>query len=232
MKDKKPPVQITMDGPYRVSTEVPLSQAIIRRDDKRVAASWEQGRDYDTGELGVYYLCRCGRSKNKPFCDGHHETTGFVGDEKPENAPYRERATRDQGTVLDLLDDPSICAGAGFCELNGTVWRDIHECENSAVKERVVDQIARCPSGRLSAMAKDDHLVEAEFSQEIKLVEDPDYECRGPLWVSGCMEVEDHKGRPFECRNRVTLCRCGESRNKPFCDSSHYDSDNMKGVDE
>jgi CDGSH-type Zn-finger protein len=30
-------------------------------------------------------------------------------------------------------------------------------------------------------------------------------------------------GTPYEVRNRVTLCRCGNSRNKPFCDGSHED---------
>jgi CDGSH-type Zn-finger protein len=46
--------------------------------------------------------------------------------------------------------------------------------------------------------------------------------CRdGPLLVRGGIPVESEDGRPYEVRNRVTLCRCGHSRNKPFCDGTH-----------
>jgi CDGSH-type Zn-finger protein len=43
----------------------------------------------------------------------------------------------------------------------------------------------------------------------------------GPLWVSGGIPVARSDGQPFETRNRVTLCRCGLSGNKPLCDGTH-----------
>lgn len=45
----------------------------------------------------------------------------------------------------------------------------------------------------------------------------------GSLRVEGDFEIVDPEGRPFGLagRSRVTLCRCGQSANKPFCDSSH-----------
>ena len=45
----------------------------------------------------------------------------------------------------------------------------------------------------------------------------------GSLRVEGDFEIVDMEGRPFGLagRNRVTLCRCGQSGNKPFCDSTH-----------
>ena len=42
----------------------------------------------------------------------------------------------------------------------------------------------------------------------------------GPLWVRGGIPVMSADGKPYAIRNRVTLCRCGKSGNKPFCDGS------------
>ena len=43
------------------------------------------------------------------------------------------------------------------------------------------------------------------------------------LRVEGDFEIVDQEGRPFGLagRQRVTLCRCGQSSRKPFCDSTH-----------
>ena len=43
------------------------------------------------------------------------------------------------------------------------------------------------------------------------------------LRVEGVFEIVDQEGRPFGLagRSRVTLCRCGQSARKPFCDSTH-----------
>lgn len=45
----------------------------------------------------------------------------------------------------------------------------------------------------------------------------------GSLRVEGDFEILDQEGRPFGLagRTRVTLCRCGQSARKPFCDSTH-----------
>lgn len=45
----------------------------------------------------------------------------------------------------------------------------------------------------------------------------------GSLRVEGDFEIVDAEGRPFGLagRSRVSLCRCGQSTNKPFCDSAH-----------
>jgi CDGSH-type Zn-finger protein len=43
------------------------------------------------------------------------------------------------------------------------------------------------------------------------------------LRIEGDFEIVDHEGRPFGLSGRtsVSLCRCGQSANKPFCDSAH-----------
>jgi CDGSH-type Zn-finger protein len=43
----------------------------------------------------------------------------------------------------------------------------------------------------------------------------------GALWVTGNIAIERSDGEPLERRNRVTLCRCGESMIKPLCDGRH-----------
>ncbi len=229
---KESGIEITMDGPYRVTTDIPLIRSLIGRDKARVAEEWIDDKNYDTGELGVYYLCRCGRSHTKPFCDGHHEVADFVGREHHESAPYAERARHEKGPALELLDDERICSESGFCELNGTVWEDVKICDSAQLRYQVVDQVARCPSGRLCVRDKAGNALEKKYSPEIHLVEDPDYDCRGPLWVRGGVEIRGYRDHVYEERNRVTLCRCGESKNKPFCDGSHYDCPHMQGTDD
>lgn len=45
----------------------------------------------------------------------------------------------------------------------------------------------------------------------------------GSLRVEGEFEVVDQDGKPFGLmgRTKVSLCRCGQSSNKPFCDATH-----------
>ena len=45
----------------------------------------------------------------------------------------------------------------------------------------------------------------------------------GSLRVEGDFEIVDTEGKSFGLsgRTKVSLCRCGQSRNKPFCDNSH-----------
>ena len=71
------------------------------------------------------------------------------------------------------------------------------------------------PTLRLSD-AEENHLDPA-----IGVVEDPGLGVSGPLWVQGGIPIESADGTPYEVRNRVTLCRCGVSINKPFCNGRH-----------
>ncbi len=41
-----------------------------------------EGKVFDLGGRTTISLCRCGQSKNKPFCDGSHRDAGFVSDVK------------------------------------------------------------------------------------------------------------------------------------------------------
>jgi hypothetical protein len=63
--------------------------------------------------------------------------------------------------------------------------------------------------------------IEPRLPISIGLVDDPSEECSGPLWLRGGIPVVSADGTPYEVRNRQTLCRCGGSANKPFCDGTH-----------
>jgi hypothetical protein len=69
---------------------------------------------------------------------------------------------------------------------------------------------------------KSKKVLEPKLEQSLGLIEDPQMGVSGPIWVRGGMPVESISGKMYKVRNRVTLCRCGKSSNKPFCDSSHY----------
>ncbi len=61
-------IRIIKDGPYVVTGNVKLSVSIITP--KGEGYVWKAGRELPQAES--YRLCRCGRSKNPPFCDGSH----------------------------------------------------------------------------------------------------------------------------------------------------------------
>jgi len=63
--------------------------------------------------------------------------------------------------------------------------------------------------------------LEPEYVPSISLVQDPANDCSGPLWLRGGVQLVGADGFDYEIRNRMTLCRCGASKNKPFCDGSH-----------
>ena len=48
----------------------------------------------------------------------------------------------------------------------------------------------------------------------------------GPLSIEGALSLVDHKGNahPSGGDDKIYLCRCGQSKNKPFCDGSHADA--------
>ncbi len=76
--------------------------------------------------------------------------------------------------------------------------------------------VERCPSGALTYTVEGhDGPVEPPLAALVSVVPD------GPLFVSGRVPVSRSDGATLETRNRVTLCRCGESKNKPLCDGSH-----------
>jgi len=211
---------VSKDGPYIVSGGIPLAiQTIIPNQDGD-SWDWKQGRSFELSSS--YKLCRCGHSKHKPFCDDTHAKIGFDGTETATRALHAEQAETYDGPTLTLIDAEDLCAGARFCHPGGRIWSLIRNTDDPKARELAVREAKHCPSGRLVLHdKKTGDVIESQLPPSIGVVEDPAMACSGPLWVRGGIRVESEDGTAYELRNRVTLCRCGKSCNKPFCDGSH-----------
>lgn len=213
-------VVVSEDGPYIVSGKVPLAKQTIITDGEGGSESWEQGKIYSSQE--TYSLCRCGHSMTKPFCDGSHLKHHFDGTETASREPYLKQAETMEGPSMLLTDAQSLCAFGRFCDPNGQVWNQVAHSDKPNVRANLIRQVGNCPAGRLVAWdTQSGKAVEPALPVSIGLIEDPEQQCSGPLWLRGGIPVESADGFQYEVRNRVTLCRCGQSQNKPFCDGTH-----------
>jgi CDGSH-type Zn-finger protein len=213
-------ITVSADGPYLVSGSVPLSLQTIGVNKSGGSTAWVEGKALPAPTQ--YALCRCGGSKTKPFCDGTHAKIRFDGTETASREPIMEQAKLLDGPTMQLADGEALCAFARFCDPHGQVWNQVERTADPKVREGFILQVGNCPSGRLIAIDKEiGEPVEPELEESIGLVEDPAQSCSGPLWVRGGIQLIGADGRSYEIRNRMTLCRCGRSENKPFCNGMH-----------
>lgn len=213
-------IKVTENGPYQVYGGVPLQDQVMVPDEEGLSERWEAGKEYPRQEF--YELCRCGKSKDKPFCDGTHKHIFFDGSEHASRDPVTNHAEPiTTGPVVDLIDIPAICASARFCDRNGGAWDRTRQSDDPESLRIVTEIVANCPAGRLILRNKQGQDIEPVFEPSIGVTEDPMIGEVGPLWVRGGIPIESVDGFNYEIRNRVTLCRCGRSGNKPFCDGRH-----------
>jgi CDGSH-type Zn-finger protein len=216
--DKK--LKITKNGPILISGGLPLYRETIVPDIEGEPLEWKKVEEIQAGEQ--YALCRCGFSKNSPFCDGSHIRIEFDGSETARVVGYREMAANYAGLGIDLTDAEELCAVARFCHRAGGTWGLVEESDNPEKKEIAIEEARNCPSGRLVVWEKEKgRPIESSFEPSISVTEDPLSGVSGPIWVKGGVPVESEDGHVYETRNRVTLCRCGRSANKPFCNGGH-----------
>ncbi len=218
-KDKK--IVVTKNGPYLVSGNLPLEKEIIIDDSDGNPDEWKEISEYPLKES--YALCRCGKSKNKPYCSGEHVQANFDGAETADREKYSTQAERIDGPDLNLDDDISLCSSAGFCTKAGGVRQLTKNSNDPKSKEQAIKEACNCPSGRLVAVdKKTNQAIEPGFKPSVSITEHAAVKkISGPIWVKGNIVVESGDGFIYETRNRVTLCRCGKSKNKPFCDGTH-----------
>ena len=134
--------------------------------------------------------------------------------------PLLDGAERYEGPEVALTDNRAYCAFARFCDAKGQVW-NLVSMEGKQARDLTVREADHCPAGRLSAWTGGQEPHEPHFEPSLGLIEDPQQGSSGPLWVRGGIPFSREDGFTYEVRNRVTLCRCGRSSNKPFCDGSH-----------
>lgn len=215
--EKKCKIKVSKDGPYIVSGNVPLSEKIITPKGKTY--EYKDGRNFPVAEK--YALCRCGQSESHPFCDGSHIKAGFNGTERASQESYEKRAELLKGPELDLMDD-GRCVFARFCHReDGKVWGLVENSDVPKLREEAIKGAGDCPSGRLTVFDKTGKAIEPEFEPAVEILQDPENRVSGSIFVKGNIPIECADGNVYETRNRVALCRCGRSRNKPFCDAGH-----------
>jgi hypothetical protein len=95
---------------------------------------------------------------------------------------------------------------------------------DTQVRAQVIAMVERCPSGSYTySLEAGEPDVEPDLPRQIALTTEITAEgpIAGPLWVTGNIPIERSDGQHWETRNRVTLCSCGSSKNKPLCDGTH-----------
>jgi CDGSH-type Zn-finger protein len=197
-----PTISPAKNGPYIVKKLTRLTNS--------------KGEALETKE--VIALCRCGGSSNKPFCDGTHSKIGFSGDKVSDGG--NDKRDNYSGKGITIHDNRAICAHAGHCtdglaavfRLKIEPWIDPDGAEIEAIKEAV----RKCPSGALSYSVDGVEHRDQEREPAVTVSKD------GPYHVTGGVELEGEARNEGASEEHYTLCRCGGSKNKPFCDGTHW----------
>jgi len=203
-------IQASLNGPYLVTNADHLQNSLGERIPARPQMA----------------LCRCGGSAIKPFCDGTHARIGFTGKKEPDRVPDQ----RDTyiGEQVTILDNRGICAHSGFCTDNlASAFRLRQEPfvdPNGARMEEIIAAVRNCPSGALSYA-----IGGVECRDEVDQVREPTITVSkdGPYRITGGIPLEDEQGKDEQhaqgsSREHYSLCRCGQSKNKPFCSGMHW----------
>ncbi len=205
-------IQAARNGPYLV-TNVPTV-----RDHLGIA----------TEAAPQLALCRCGASAVKPACDGTCHANGFSDTKDPARVPdHRDTYPGQQVTVFD---NRGICQHSGYCtDRLPTVFRtdnDPFVAPSGGRMDEIIRATRDCPSGALSyalggTEARADVNGDDQRPPSIEITADGPYRVTGriPLTGAGGEPVARAEGASAE---HYALCRCGHSRNKPFCSGMHW----------
>ena len=161
---------------------------------------------------GDVWLCRCGQSANAPFCDGKHRAAGFEGaGSKREPKPI----TTWEGRTVRTHFNPNACMHVFLCKPLKAL-REAELAGDDAAAEEIMRVVGICPSGALTFERKTapSEPQAAEPECDVDIMEG------GEIRLQAAFEINAdlHERQP---ENRATLCRCGLSKNKPWCDGRH-----------
>lgn len=161
------------------------------------------------------FLCRCGASGNKPYCDGSHVAAGYTDANRCDRDALLDAAA--PGITVHF--NRAICSGAGECVrslpavfVSGA--KDWIRPAGASVDE-VIATVRRCPSGALTYTRDGQTVTRDEPQVSVRIV------ANGPYEITGPVEFEAPRWSRNASRTCFALCRCGKSANAPFCDYSH-----------
>lgn len=220
---------IRKNGPYTVCGNIPLVHKTQVVTEFGEPVAWQVDYVIPTAEHsfeGSYDLCRCGNSKDKPFCDRSHRKVAWDGTETFETTTSVERrVVYGKSDKIWVRQDPFVCINSGFCGNRFTnIPRMAQKADDTQLRSLMIAMIERCPSGSYTySLTEYGPDVEPDLPVQIAITTEMTDEgpIMGSMWVTGRIPILRADGQPFEVRNRVTLCRCGLSRAKPLCDGMH-----------
>lgn len=130
------------------------------------------------------------------------------------------KAIKYKGEQVDVRWDGRLCIHIGECgRAKGELFVGGRQpwCQPDLVTdEEVEDVVKRCPTGALTYQYKDgSNTEEASPSNTVHVA------YNGPLYLRGDLRIDGAEGDTSGLAFRAALCRCGRSKNKPFCDNSH-----------
>jgi CDGSH-type Zn-finger protein/uncharacterized Fe-S cluster protein YjdI len=126
-----------------------------------------------------------------------------------------------KGKAITVLYDAQRCIHAKECVHGAPEVFDIKAkpwvAPDNAEAKTIAAVIKRCPTGALHYLAADSSLAErSEPSNTLTITAD------GPLYLRGSFVLGADDEKELLSDTRAALCRCGGSKNKPFCDNSHF----------
>jgi CDGSH-type Zn-finger protein/uncharacterized Fe-S cluster protein YjdI len=127
------------------------------------------------------------------------------------------------GKDVDVSWDERLCIHIGECtRAHGEIFKSGREPwgePDRAPADEVAAVARRCPTGALTYRRKDGGAAEAPDARNTIMVAG-----NGPLYVSGDLDIDGAADDMPGVRYRAALCRCGQSKRKPFCDNRHEEA--------
>jgi CDGSH-type Zn-finger protein len=215
---EKPKILPLPNGPYYLLNDM----------EPKVVENLQNSKGKPLSTIQGVALCRCGASNNKPFCDGTHGTTGFssenrtIANDKDGSGYIRDKRKNYVGREITIHDNRRICSHAAECvnnlspvfKLNSRPWIN----PDSARTEEIIDTIRKCPSGALSYSINGIEYRDLDDREPMVTVSKD-----GPYLVTGGIDLigDNIQWAEGASKEHYTLCRCGASNYKPFCDGMH-----------
>jgi uncharacterized Fe-S cluster protein YjdI len=140
-------------------------------------------------------------------------------------------ATLEEGEIkkysngeVTIVWKPSVCMHSTMCWKKDIGLPEVFDPRarpwinpQGATSAKIVEQVNKCPSGALSYYYNNEQTNVENVAAETKI----EARLNGPLLVYGNVIITDAKGNETRKSKVTAFCRCGNSRNKPFCDGSH-----------
>jgi CDGSH-type Zn-finger protein len=224
IKKEKPKIMPLPNGPYYLLNDMK----------PKIVENLQNSKGESLSTVTGVALCRCGASKNKPFCDGTHATISFSSENKgteKDGSDEEKKVIKDKrkdyvGKKITVHDNRRICSHAAECvnnlpsvfRLNARPWID----PDGANVEEIINTIRKCPSGALSySIDGIEHKDQNDRNPMVTVSKDGPYLITGDIELIGGDANNTIQFGDRASKEHYTLCRCGASNNKPFCDGMH-----------